>query len=97
MYASTVTLLSGLVIAGAAHRIWTLTHYAFFHPLAKFRGPKTVSTGWYKAWQELIRSMNWFYVLNELHKQYGEVVRVGPNEVNARVEDNSNVTIILLC
>lgn len=45
---------------------------AFYHPLAKFPGPKVAaSTAWYKTYQELYLGRSWIDVLQELHGKYG--------------------------
>ncbi|KAI7410308.1 hypothetical protein KC332_g6482, partial [Hortaea werneckii] len=36
----------------------------------------------YKGWQEVFRQRNWIDVLHSLHEQYGDVVRVGPNDLH---------------
>lgn len=80
MAVSITLLLSGLVAAAVTQLAWTFLTNVFRHPLAQFPGPLLASTGWYKTWQEVFRGRNWIDVLRELHAQYGEVVRVGPNE-----------------
>ncbi|SMR47245.1 unnamed protein product [Zymoseptoria tritici ST99CH_3D1] len=81
MAVSITLLLSGLVAAAVTQLAWTFLTNVFRHPLAQFPGPLLASTGWYKTWQEVFRGRNWIDVLRELHAQYGEVVRVGPNEL----------------
>ncbi|KAI1756200.1 cytochrome P450 [Xylaria castorea] len=53
----------------------------FFDPLAKVPGP------WYTNWTDVIFKINVLkgngpIYVDQLHKQYGPVVRVGPNEVD---------------
>ena len=68
-----VLLLFLLLVAAAAYRI-------FFHPLSRVPGPRlaAVSNVWY-AYQ--VRNGHAFVLGKTLHKKYGPVVRVGPNEV----------------
>ncbi|KIN07937.1 hypothetical protein OIDMADRAFT_99899 [Oidiodendron maius Zn] len=53
------------------------------HPLADFPGPRSAAfTEWYKTYRELYCGESWVRVLDELHKKYGKIVRVGPNELS---------------
>lgn len=74
------SILSGLVIAWLSTRLYSITYNYFLHPLKDFPGPGVVVTGWYKTYQELF-GRNWIDVLRDLHGEYGDVVRVCPNEV----------------
>lgn len=53
----------------------------FFHPLAKFPGPKiaSVSNAWYCKQQIGGRSV---FLFEDLHLKYGDVVRIAPNELS---------------
>ncbi|CAJ2504076.1 Uu.00g114700.m01.CDS01 [Anthostomella pinea] len=53
----------------------------FFHPLAKYPGPKlaAISELWY-AWG--LTSDRLPFIVHDLHLKYGDVVRIGPNEVS---------------
>lgn len=72
--------IGGLFLASICYKVWTIFYNAFLHPLAKFPGPKTVATGWYKTVEEVSKGRNWTDCLKELHSKYGDIVRVGPNE-----------------
>ena len=81
MAGTITTLMSGLVVAFLAQKVWTTFYNFYLHPLAKFPGPPDVAAGWYMCWQEVFKGRNRSEVLKELHGKYGDVVRVGPNEV----------------
>ncbi|KAM3420752.1 hypothetical protein BST61_g4000 [Cercospora zeina] len=53
----------------------------FFHPLRKYPGPVACRASTLPAIRQTVRG-NYLYWLNELHLQYGEVVRVTPNELS---------------
>ncbi|USW53498.1 Putative cytochrome P450 [Septoria linicola] len=77
-----LNIASALLIAWLTTKLYSIVYNLFFSPLASFPGPKTVSTGRFKAYQELYLGRNWIDVLRELHAVYGDVVRVGPNELH---------------
>ncbi|KAI0438331.1 cytochrome P450 monooxygenase-like protein [Xylaria telfairii] len=53
----------------------------FFHPLAKYPGPKlaAISDLW---WVWGLRSDRLPFIIYDLHKKHGDVIRVGPNELS---------------
>ncbi|KXT05426.1 hypothetical protein AC578_11069 [Pseudocercospora eumusae] len=74
--------VGGLFLASTCYKLWTAFYNTFLHPLANFPGPKSLATGWYKTVEEVFNGRNWTDVFKELHSQYGEIVRVGPNELH---------------
>ncbi|KAF8855457.1 putative cytochrome P450 [Acephala macrosclerotiorum] len=71
-------------VAGwVAYRLCWGVYNVTFHPLAKFPGPKAAGvTAWWKTWIEVVRGESMVHVLVELHRRYGDIVRVGPNELH---------------
>jgi len=54
----------------------------FFHPLRKFPGPVMAgATSWWKAYKEVVKQETLAQLLFDLHAKYGDIVRIGPNEV----------------
>ncbi|KAH7136336.1 cytochrome P450 [Dactylonectria macrodidyma] len=52
----------------------------YFSPLAKFPGPRIAAlTSWYCAYHDLIRGGQYIWVIEEMHRQYGPIVRTMPN------------------
>lgn len=79
---ATSRLLDGLVVGGAAigvvvfYFLGKVIYNLFFHPLAKYAGPKfaAISDLWYALnWT----SGRWPFIMKEMHKKYGDVVRIG--------------------
>lgn len=54
----------------------------YLHPLASFPGPKlAASTGLYCAYNDIL-STGVIKLLPELHKRYGPIIRLRPNELH---------------
>nr|BAL05149.1 cytochrome P450 [Phanerodontia chrysosporium] len=52
-----------------------------WHPLAKYPGPLPAKLSkWWMVWKE--RDCKQHFYLEDLHKRYGDVVRIGPNELS---------------
>ncbi|KAK0614673.1 cytochrome P450 [Immersiella caudata] len=63
------------------------TYRLLLSPLSGFPGPKiAASTKLYEAYHMIIRD-DWLATLERLHRQYGPVVRIGPNELHFNDHD----------
>ncbi|GAB7354527.1 hypothetical protein MBLNU459_g4991t2 [Dothideomycetes sp. NU459] len=73
-----VGALAGLALLYVA---WQTFYNVYLHPLSKFPGPRLAGAGrlWY-SYYFLKGDMP--FVVHELHKQYGDVVRVAPDELS---------------
>ncbi|KAI9146884.1 Cytochrome P450 monooxygenase astJ [Paramyrothecium foliicola] len=79
-YPWTTSLTLGSLLFGLFSIITTI-YRIWFHPLAKFPGPKTLaSTGFIVQWRTHI-SGNFVREVARLHRRYGNIVRVGPNHL----------------
>ncbi|KAF2849812.1 cytochrome P450 monooxygenase-like protein [Plenodomus tracheiphilus IPT5] len=80
---NTAVLLSAAVTCVLAYAAYVIIYNTYFHPLAQFPGPPLARvTIYWKAYTECIASRSFCHYLVELHAQYGDVVRVGPNELH---------------
>ncbi|KAH8996548.1 putative P450 monooxygenase [Lactarius hatsudake] len=68
------------VLAYSASRI---LYNLYFHPLSHFPGPKLAACSrLWLAYREIIRGHSLGDLRTELHRQYGEIVRLAPNELH---------------
>ncbi|KAJ3956530.1 hypothetical protein N0V92_006902 [Colletotrichum tropicale] len=72
----THNLAPKLLVYGASVVVYNL----FFHPLRRFPGPKLWAATPLPAALSVLRGLSHVKIL-ELHKRYGDIVRVGPNEL----------------
>lgn len=60
----------------------------YFHPLAKFPGPKLAAlTGWYEFYHDIIHKGCFIWKLKELHDKYGPIIRITPDELHIHDSD----------
>ncbi|KAI0250004.1 putative P450 monooxygenase [Lactifluus subvellereus] len=76
----------GIVITASALLAYGLLRIAynlFFHPLARFPGPRGAAcTRWWLAYMELGRKVSLSDLRVELHQKYGDIIRISPNELH---------------
>jgi hypothetical protein len=66
-----------------------VVYYRYLHPLAKYPGPPLASvTNLWKTYH--LWNLHLPHTLVRLHEQYGDVVRVGPNDLSFRNPDAVN-------
>ncbi|KAH9042852.1 cytochrome P450 [Lactarius hengduanensis] len=76
----------GLVVVAAVSLCYGLIRVAynlFFHPLSHFPGPRGAAcTRLWLAYMELVKRVSLSDLRAELHRKYGDVVRISPNELH---------------
>lgn len=61
------------LVAGALYLICGAIYRLYFHPLAKFPGPKIAAlTGWYETYHDLIRRGMFVWKIQEMHEEFGK-------------------------
>ncbi|KAL8941814.1 MAG: hypothetical protein Q9216_002014, partial [Gyalolechia sp. 2 TL-2023] len=57
----------------------------FLHPLARFPGPRlAAATGWYETYHDCLCAGRFSKHIDDMHKQYGNIVRINPWELHIR-------------
>nr|AAS88583.1 PAH-inducible cytochrome P450 monooxygenase PC-PAH 5 [Phanerodontia chrysosporium] len=71
------------LLAFAAYVVANIIYNLYFHPLAKFPGPRAAAASrWWKAYVEVYKGESIVDRLFELHAEYGDVVRITPDELH---------------
>ncbi|TVY84521.1 Cytochrome P450 monooxygenase sdnE [Lachnellula suecica] len=63
-------------VVGAIRRL-------YFHPISHIPGPKLAAlTWWYECYWDLFQESRFVFHIQELHKQYGPIIRITPDEIH---------------
>ncbi|KAL6249853.1 hypothetical protein RBB50_003709 [Rhinocladiella similis] len=81
---SSRTLFLAMTVSSTILYLLCLAVYRlYFHPIAHFPGPKLAGlTRWYEFYYELVLKGQMTFHIQELHRKYGPIVRVTPNELH---------------
>jgi len=80
---STSTLLTIALGTCLCYIIGLAVYRLFWHPLAKFPGPKIAAlTLLYEFYHDVIRGGQYTWVIKSMHERYGPIVRISPSELH---------------
>ncbi|KAL2281069.1 hypothetical protein FJTKL_12089 [Diaporthe vaccinii] len=76
--------LLGIIVIWALFKLSTfLYNISPFHPLSQFPGPKLAHmTFCYEAWYDLVNTGRYTSKIEQMHKQYGPLIRINPSELH---------------
>ncbi|UKZ95993.1 uncharacterized protein TrAFT101_010796 [Trichoderma asperellum] len=77
--------LSGIcLLAAAIYVVSFIIYRLYFHPLCGIPGPRLAAiTSWYETYYDLFKTPSGQYwnKIDELHKEYGPIIRINPDEI----------------
>ncbi|KAI4231772.1 MAG: hypothetical protein L6R40_007629 [Gallowayella cf. fulva] len=81
--ASNSQVLAIAVLSLAIFQIALVIYRLYLCPVAKFPGPKlAAATFWYEFYFDVIKLGRYAHKIDELHKQYGPIIRINPSEIH---------------
>ncbi|KAI0019377.1 cytochrome P450 [Xylariomycetidae sp. FL0641] len=82
------SLLWVLAASALVYIVVTAIYRLYFSPLAKFPGPKIAAlTSWYNGYHDLVRGGQYIWVVEEMHRKYGPIVRIRPDALHVNDPD----------
>ncbi|KAJ5566131.1 hypothetical protein N7535_007769 [Penicillium sp. DV-2018c] len=76
---------SFLLGSAVAYNLIMAIYRLHFHKLSRFPGPRfAAATGFYEIYFSIWGAGEFEYKINEMHRKYGPVVRINPDEVHVQ-------------
>lgn len=78
-----VTALGATSLLSTAYLAYLVVYRLYLSPIAGFPGPRLAAlTYWYDFWYDAVAEPEYTFKIGRLHRQYGPVVRVNPDEIH---------------
>ncbi|KIX97625.1 uncharacterized protein Z520_06403 [Fonsecaea multimorphosa CBS 102226] len=75
--------VTSLLVAYLAYLGGLVVYRLYFHPLAKFPGPRYAAISrWHEFYYEVVKKGQFTFKVQEYHKRYGPIVRIVPDEIH---------------
>ncbi|KAI3329673.1 cytochrome P450 [Ustulina deusta] len=76
-------IIYGILAVFLVYQVGLAVYRLYLSPLAKIPGPKLAAVSYlYESYYEIVLGGQYFKRVAQMHKQYGPIVRVTPNEVH---------------
>ncbi|KAE8840611.1 hypothetical protein PTNB85_04010 [Pyrenophora teres f. teres] len=83
MELSTIQILAAFASTFVSYCIYKAVYNLYFHPLAKFPGPRWVAASYLaEFYYDIVRGGQYFKKIIEMHEKYGPIVRITPHELS---------------
>ena len=88
-----VFILECVAVLAFLYIIYAAIYRLYFHPLARFPGPKLgIITYWYEFYYDIIRRGQYTFKIRELHEKYGQSIgRFGKGKVSMLMRNTGPV------
>ncbi|KAL8687875.1 MAG: hypothetical protein Q9218_006071 [Villophora microphyllina] len=84
-------LAISIVVLGLLYPVAVVSYRLFFSELAGFPGPKiAAATTWYEFYHDFFREGKYIFEIEKMHRQYGPIVRITPDELSINDLDAYN-------
>ncbi|CAJ2504214.1 Uu.00g116080.m01.CDS01 [Anthostomella pinea] len=75
--------IGSLILAQCVWFFSVVVYRLYFSPIADFPGPPiAAATGWYEFYYQVLRNGKYIFEIEKMHKKYGPIVRVNPDELS---------------
>ncbi|KAL7793173.1 cytochrome P450 [Trichoderma ceciliae] len=86
-----ITVLSAIILLSSLYYVYLVIYRLWFSPLAKFPGPRfAAATFWYEFYYDYWLDGQYLFEVEKMHKKYGPIVRVNPEELSIHDPDFYN-------